>query len=129
MPRLFTSKNEPMDFCRHCWPDLATAERHFATGEEGPDGRGDCFDYDTEHPPYDDEIYTCCACECDLNEDDEEANPEDGSEKEYTFTIHLVGNGRTLEEAWKAAAEAADIEAMDFDDVIDFSCDLMEDLS
>lgn len=28
----------------------------------GPDNRGNCFDYDSDHPPYDESDYVCVRC-------------------------------------------------------------------
>ena len=57
--RVFTGDNTPLDFCDEHVPSEADAL--FAHGEgEGPDGRGNCFSYDTEHPPYDDGMDIRC---------------------------------------------------------------------
>jgi len=65
MPRIYDSGNDPRDYCKDCYPTEATAERLFGdvskTGE-GPDGRGNCFGYDAEHPDYDDTDYKCVRC-------------------------------------------------------------------
>ena len=70
MPRIYASDNEPLDFCRVHFPkSYEAAERKYglaAWGREGPDGRGDCFTYDAEHPPYQDEDYKCETCGCTL---------------------------------------------------------------
>jgi hypothetical protein len=74
MPRIYDSGNDPHDFCRGCYPLTETiAEQQFGrvrlTGE-GPDGRGNCFGYDAEHPPYEDENYKCETCKKPLLEKD-----------------------------------------------------------
>jgi hypothetical protein len=73
MPRIYDSANDPLDFCRQCYPAEAVAEKKYGdvkkTGE-GPDGRGNCFGYDAEHPPYEDEEYDCTKCGCRLGEND-----------------------------------------------------------
>lgn len=61
MPRVYTSDNDPIDFCENCFPDRGGARMRFAHLGDGPDGRGNCFSYDVEHPPYTDEdrCYDC----------------------------------------------------------------------
>jgi hypothetical protein len=66
--RIYTGSNDPVDFCRRCYPTEVTALREFGGGE-GPDGRGNCFALDAEHPPYDGE-YCCARCGKELGEDD-----------------------------------------------------------
>ena len=63
MPRIFTSANDPLDFCTACFPNEAEAEIEFDHLGDGPDGRGNCFAYDAEHPPYEDfGDYRCKEC-------------------------------------------------------------------
>ncbi len=72
MPRIYTSANDPIDFCRKCFPktpEIATEQ--FGNVGEGPDGRGNCFDYDAFHPTYREEDYYCCECNKKLDNDDE----------------------------------------------------------
>ena len=38
----------------------------------GPDGRGNCYDYDAEHPPYTDWDYRCHKCGKALTVEDDE---------------------------------------------------------
>jgi len=63
MPRIYTSTNDPVDFHVRCFPsEQAAAQRYGALGD-GPDGRGNCFSYDADHPDYaDDEHYKCAKC-------------------------------------------------------------------
>jgi len=65
MPRIYNTASEPLDFCKRCFPSKKTAEIRYGdvrkTGE-GPDDRGNCFDYDSDHPPYSDTDYTCETC-------------------------------------------------------------------
>jgi len=65
MPRIYDSANNPLDFCRRHFPKWDAAEAEYGdagkTGE-GPDGRGNCFGYEAEHPPYDGEDYDCAVC-------------------------------------------------------------------
>lgn len=63
MPRLCKSNSEPVDYCAACFPP--TREKAFELwGDkgDGPDGRGNCFEYDCDHPPYDDTDYKCHKC-------------------------------------------------------------------
>ncbi len=73
MPRVFASNNDPLDFCKTCFPDEDEAENAYGdvnlTGH-GPDGRGNCFAYDAEHPPYELENYRCLTCRKPLKEED-----------------------------------------------------------
>jgi hypothetical protein len=75
MPRIYDSANDPLDFCKRCMPGEKTAEARYAnvakTGE-GPDGRGNCFEYNAEHPPYEDTDYRCVTCKRHLGENDNE---------------------------------------------------------
>jgi hypothetical protein len=70
MPRIYTSDNDPLDFCRRDFPDEQRARALFANRGDGPDGRGNCFDYDTEHPSYSADDYTCETCGASLTERD-----------------------------------------------------------
>lgn len=74
MPRIYDSGNDPLDFCQICYPETEEiAESLFGdvtkTGE-GPDGRGNCFGYDAEHPPYEETNYTCNVCHARLTWND-----------------------------------------------------------
>lgn len=65
MPRIYDSASNPIDFCKHCFPDETEAEEVYgdvAKTGEGPDDRGNCFGYEAEHPPYDGEEYDCEEC-------------------------------------------------------------------
>jgi hypothetical protein len=63
MPRIYDSANNPLDFCTGCFPkDEATAEDKYGDVGEGPDGRTNCFSYDSEHPDYDGTDYRCKKC-------------------------------------------------------------------
>ena len=71
MPRIYTSANDPIDFCMRCFPKNENNARELYAGTgEGPDGRGDCFDHDADHPPYENEDYKCCKCKKPLVEKD-----------------------------------------------------------
>lgn len=71
MPRIYSSANDPQDFCMRCFPktEAKGREKYAGTGT-GPDGRGDCFDYDADHPPYENEDYCCAKCGRKLSEKD-----------------------------------------------------------
>ena len=75
MPRLFTSTSEPVDFCSRHFPGERLAEDRFGNLGDGPDGRGNCFAYDADHPPYEDQYpeYRCATCRAKLGEKDNDA--------------------------------------------------------
>lgn len=62
MPRIYDSANNPHDFCKQHMPTETAADRRFGNVGDGPDGRGNCFGYDAEHPAYEDENYHCTSC-------------------------------------------------------------------
>lgn len=62
MPRIYDSVSDPHDFCRRHFPKPQAAERKFGHVGDGPDGRGNCYGYDAEHPGYDGEDYNCETC-------------------------------------------------------------------
>lgn len=65
MPRITDSASDPHDFCQSCLPDEEEAAERFglAVKGEGPDGRGDCYDYcESFHPPYSETDYCCEDC-------------------------------------------------------------------
>lgn len=68
--RIYTSQSDPVDFCRVCSPPEPEAIEKFGNLGEGPDGRGNCFSYDEEHPPYEETDYTCHQCGKKLTERD-----------------------------------------------------------
>jgi hypothetical protein len=71
MPRIYTSTSDPIDFCRLHFPATeAEAERLYGNLGDGPDGRGNCFGYDDDHPDYTNEGYRCTTCKRELTEDD-----------------------------------------------------------
>lgn len=71
MPRIYTSQSDPIDFCVDCMPSEEVAEAAYKYMGGGPDGRGNCFDYEADHPPYSDENYTCEECKCSLGDEDD----------------------------------------------------------
>lgn len=64
MPRIYASNNDPIDFCKGCFPksDREVLPYQLEAMGEGPDGRGDCFGYDCDHPTYEYEDYDCDKC-------------------------------------------------------------------
>ncbi len=71
MPRIYTSANDPLDFCSLCWPTEKVAKEDYANVGDGPDGRGNCFGYGEEHPGYEGEGYRCEICEIELEAKDD----------------------------------------------------------
>lgn len=67
MPRIYTGSNEPLDFCSRHFPSTEGIARQRYGEGEGPDGRGNCFEYDASHPPYD-MSYQCLICKRALDE-------------------------------------------------------------
>jgi hypothetical protein len=73
MPRIYDSASNPLDFCKRHFPSEKNAEKLYgdvAKTGEGPDGRGNCFGWDAEHPDYEGEDYQCVRCRKNLNETD-----------------------------------------------------------
>lgn len=62
MPRIYTSANDPLNFCQGCFPSEQKADEEYGHVGDGPDGRGNCFDYDADHPDYGCEDYRCHKC-------------------------------------------------------------------
>lgn len=74
MPRICRSDDEPLDFCKSCFPSEEEAEEEYsdvAAWGEGPDGRGNCFAYNPYHPPYEETDYKCLCCDKPLTERDD----------------------------------------------------------
>ncbi len=70
MPRIYDSTSGPIDFCNECFPSEDEAFEEYGDVGEGPDGRGNCYDYRSDHPSYDCDIYTCYKCKKELTEFD-----------------------------------------------------------
>jgi hypothetical protein len=54
-----------VDFCRKCFPSEAEAEAEYGDESKtgpGPDDRGNCFEYNSDHPDYEDVEYRCEKC-------------------------------------------------------------------
>jgi len=65
MPRIYDSTSDPMDFCKRCFPTKTIALTKYGNIGEGPDDRGNCFAYNADHPPYDEDVdypYHCHNC-------------------------------------------------------------------
>jgi len=65
MPRIYDSTSGPIDYCITHFPKTEDiAFRLHGHKGDGPDGRGNCFAYDAEHPDYEDDpsMYKCHAC-------------------------------------------------------------------
>lgn len=73
MPRIYSSVSDPIDFCQRCFPGEETGKRRYGDVGDGPDGRGNCFEWNADHPPYEGEEYTCEKCGRLLGENDNEA--------------------------------------------------------
>lgn len=71
MPRIYTSASDPIDYCLKCFPSERVAIHNFGNVGNGPDGRGNCFCYDADHPDYSCEGYTCEKCKRVLTEVDD----------------------------------------------------------
>jgi hypothetical protein len=72
MPRIYTSQSDPVDFCSRHFPTEQKAIEKYGRLGDGPDGRGNCFAYDAEHPDYtDDDLYRCRTCRKVLGDGDE----------------------------------------------------------
>jgi len=71
MPRIYTSQSDPLDFCIDDFPKTeADAFGWYGYLGDGPDGRGNCFSWDDDHPDYDeDEMYHCHICKKRLVQD------------------------------------------------------------
>ena len=71
MPRIYTSASDPIDFCNVHFPAETDAEDKYGDIGDGPDDRGNCFDYEADHPDYEGDDYTCEVCNCKLTEEDD----------------------------------------------------------
>lgn len=72
MPRIYTSANDPLDFCRKHFPKTEeAAKEEFGNVGDGPDDRGSCFDYDASHPDYEGNDYHCHECGKELTAHDD----------------------------------------------------------
>lgn len=70
MPRIYSSASDPLDFHVACFPTEDEAEELYGNVGDGPDDRGNCFSYDSEHPDYEEMGYRCQACHEPLTSDD-----------------------------------------------------------
>ena len=79
MPRIYT--NNPYDFCKRCFPTHSKTEQQYSSVGEGPDGRGNCYDYGADHHCYSGENYRCCVCKKPLKEDDNYLQVQNNTER------------------------------------------------
>lgn len=70
MPRVCCSTNDPIDFCTAHFPSEKAAREQYGDLGDGPDGRGNCFEYDACHPDYGGERYRCAQCGAELTDFD-----------------------------------------------------------
>jgi len=71
MPRIYDSASDAHDFCKFCIPKEAKAIELFGNVGDGPDGRGNCFEYEALHPEYgQDDRDLCETCNKELTERD-----------------------------------------------------------
>ena len=71
MPRIYDSQSNPIDFCLSHFPSEGFAFKKYGNVGDGPDGRGNCYDYNSDHPDYaDSDHYTCEKCHKRLTERD-----------------------------------------------------------
>lgn len=68
--RVYTSANDPLDFCKRCTPTQIQALARYGSIGDGPNARGNCFAYDEDHPDYLDSGYRCEHCKRELADDD-----------------------------------------------------------
>jgi len=69
--RIYTSASDPIDLCRRHHISEETAEKRYGNLGDGPDGRGNCFGYDCEHPDYSEfGDYKCHVCKRSLTDND-----------------------------------------------------------
>lgn len=71
MPRVRDSQSNPIDFCKKHFPGEDFAFYLYGNLGDGPDGRGNCFGWDDDHPSYYPEDYTCEQCGVGLTEEDD----------------------------------------------------------
>lgn len=72
MPRIYDSASNPLDFCQKHFPKTEEiARKKYGNVGDGPDGRGNCFGYDDDHPPYADTDYKCEVCKKALMDEDD----------------------------------------------------------
>jgi len=62
MPRIQDSRADMHDFCLRCMPSGEGGRAEFGDLGDGPDGRGNCYNFDVEHPDYHGEGYRCEKC-------------------------------------------------------------------
>lgn len=70
MPRITASNNDSYDFCRQCYRKRKDKTMYQEMGD-GPYGRGNCYEVNSEHPHYESNGYRCDGCYARLTEYDE----------------------------------------------------------
>lgn len=69
--RVYTSASDPLDFCKKHAPKTEEAAfKKYGNHGDGPDGRGNCFGFDCDHPSYEEMGYRCHTCNKLLTDDD-----------------------------------------------------------
>ena len=58
-------------FCQKCFPTENITTQKYGNIGDGPDNRGNCFEYDASHPACEYEGYHCCNCKRLLTEKDD----------------------------------------------------------
>lgn len=88
MPRIYTSQSDALDFCVQCFP-MRESEAFAEYGDrgDGPDGRGNCFSWNDEHPDYGGDDYRCHGCGCRLSEN------RDGAAEHHPFKRPIYDGG------------------------------------
>ena len=61
MPRIYTSKGDPLDFCRRCFPLRSEAERLYGNIGDHPLIQQNMFGYNHPHPQYSEN--SGCRCQ------------------------------------------------------------------
>ncbi len=63
MPRIYTSANDVLDFCKRHLPSEGAALARYAGLGPAPISCINCFAWNAVHPPYDDGVdYKCAEC-------------------------------------------------------------------
>lgn len=80
--RIRDTESNAIDLCRSCIPTEAEARKEYGQGSDGPDGRGNCYEYDADSPWFFDGIndegdehiandgYDCAVCNDRLTQND-----------------------------------------------------------
>ena len=85
MPRIYDKENNPLDYCRDCFPgeDVFLNEQgcwdnkndmekcRFCNLAYGESDRCCHYGYNCDHPSYEDTEYECAECDCELTSEDD----------------------------------------------------------